>query len=298
MPAEVLVVDDGSKDETSSIVRRYSEKTPAIRLIIQKNGGPGAARNAGIADAKSEWIAFLDADDQWLPNRLELQMAMVARNSKLQWVAGSYLESRAGWTSLEGAARSQVSPEVRKQRESVILALEQLAGKTTLWTGTMLIRRDLLISSGGFNVTMRGCEDSDLWIRLALVAPEIGFVTEPLAVYTIAQSGSLTGTNARRIEPSQVDYIRRLGELVEKEKDRNIHPLLKQVLVANIDGYFWCLVKSGNGRLAKEFAATMRLAGLPRPGYKYRLMSQVPDRFVRLVRRLTGRSRSNNEKTE
>src|SRR5437773_3781756 len=71
-PLEVIVVDDGSTDDTPRVLAVYGDR---IRVIRQANRGPGAARNTGIAAARGEYVGFLDADDVWLPRKLELQMA-------------------------------------------------------------------------------------------------------------------------------------------------------------------------------------------------------------------------------
>ena len=77
--AEVFVVDDGSTDDTSALVESYVARYPKlIRYIPQANGGPGAARNTGLQAASSDWVAFLDADDWWKPEKLARQLAVLA----------------------------------------------------------------------------------------------------------------------------------------------------------------------------------------------------------------------------
>ena len=85
---EIIVVNDGSSDDTAEVVERFGG---AVRFIRQENAGASVARNTGIEAATSEWIAFLDADDEWLPNKLKLQTEHLERNPKLVWTTGNYI---------------------------------------------------------------------------------------------------------------------------------------------------------------------------------------------------------------
>ena len=82
---EIIVVDDGSKDGTGDAVRAFGDK---VNYIYQENAGVSVARNTALAAAKGEWIAFLDADDQWLPDKLEKQMQLLERKKGLKWCSG------------------------------------------------------------------------------------------------------------------------------------------------------------------------------------------------------------------
>ena len=77
---EVIVIDDGSTDHTAEILKNYMQQ---VQYIYQNNAGASAARNVGIKRATSKWIAFLDADDEWMPNKLEEQIQVVTRNKTL-----------------------------------------------------------------------------------------------------------------------------------------------------------------------------------------------------------------------
>lgn len=95
---EVLVIDDGSTDNTCEVLKAYGD---SIRYIHQENGGAGVARNRGLQEARGEWITFLDSDDLWLPHRLSLQMAVLERIPECKVLFGNFLVSENGQIILE-----------------------------------------------------------------------------------------------------------------------------------------------------------------------------------------------------
>ncbi|MEJ5260302.1 MAG: glycosyltransferase family A protein [Anaerohalosphaeraceae bacterium] len=176
---EIIVVDDGSTDRTAEVAAAFGDK---IRCIRQDNRGPGAARNAGIQAASGEWIAFLDADDEWLPDKLALQTEQLQKHPQLQWTCGNYIECLC-----QDGRRAPALPE---QRILAVLNGGQISPdylKTypkdlTGHTDTMLIRRSVLQEAGGFS-DLRRFEDLDLWLRIAYRHPQIGYTARPLAIH-------------------------------------------------------------------------------------------------------------------
>ena len=86
---EIIVIDDGSKDNTADVIRSYGDK---VILIQQENAGASVARNAGLKNASGDWIAFLDCDDEWLPEKLKLQSEHLARNPDLKWTYSNFFK--------------------------------------------------------------------------------------------------------------------------------------------------------------------------------------------------------------
>ena len=166
-PAEIIVIDDGSKDETSQIAREFNE---SVRCHSKPNGGPASARNQGIRVATGDWVAFLDADDQWLPDKLEKQLQLIREtgadmvSSDAILVLGSsaettWLRHTGIWPRLEGFLGARVLP---KPFEML------LRMGCFLLPSMVLVRKNCLMDAGLFDERMHGTEDIDLWLRLSL----------------------------------------------------------------------------------------------------------------------------------
>lgn len=177
---EIIVVDDGSRDNTAAVAAGFGER---VRLIRQDNAGASAARNAGIRAATGNWIAFLDADDEWLPEKLALQIEHLRRWPSLKWTTGNYIEClcESGYRApavTPAACRTKLGG--RAAAEDYLAAYRRgLAGHTD----TMLICRDLLERVGGFRAEQKRFNDLDLWLRIAYTEPTIGYLAEPLAIH-------------------------------------------------------------------------------------------------------------------
>jgi glycosyltransferase involved in cell wall biosynthesis len=188
-PREIIVVDDGSADNTIQVV---TSSSPRVRLIPQANAGASAARNAGINAATGDWIAFLDADDEWLPDRLAVQAELLTRHPDLVWVSGNYINC--------SCAENRQSPyeppqKIKKFLNGSDILDDYLVGYRFGLVGhtdTMLIRKDILIETGLFKVGQRKANDIDLWWRIAYRHPAVGYIAEPVAIYHLAVEGSIS----------------------------------------------------------------------------------------------------------
>ena len=166
-PVEIVVVDDRSSDGTGDAVESRFGRGGAVRVVRGSFGGAAAARNAGWRAATAPWIAFLDADDLWFPQKLETAAAALAAVPAAGWFF-----SDGAFRDLDGALHaSWLSwyadlPDLYAGRP-----VGPLLEVNFVLTSSVIARRDLLESLGGFDETMSHAEDVDLWIRLARRAP-------------------------------------------------------------------------------------------------------------------------------
>lgn len=168
VPHEVIVVDDGSKDTTRDVVAAI----PGVRLIAQNNAGPAAARNAGIAASSGDWLAFLDADDVWLPKKLRLQFEALAQESAAGMCSSDWVRSEAQ------APGEMVLSDIPIQR----FAWREIVRLNRFQTSTALVRRDIAEQVGGFRSAIDGTEDWDFWLRCARHTIDL-HLGAPLVVY-------------------------------------------------------------------------------------------------------------------
>ena len=177
---EVIVLDDGSTDDGAEIARRFDD--PRIRVIRQENSGVSAARNRGIEAARTDFIAFLDADDEWTPTHLETLLRLRGKYPLAGAYGTAYLIKRANLTiQVPSIDADGIPPE---PWEGLLPNYFKVAfpGPSPLSSSAVAVPKTILNEMGGFSTAAWYGEDVDVWGRIALRYP-IAFSRNGLAIY-------------------------------------------------------------------------------------------------------------------
>lgn len=274
-PREVIVIDNGSTDGSVEAVQAIAD--PRVRLLHEARRGPGPARNRGIAVASEAWLAFIDADDLWAPNHLEVLDALIARHPDCPLVGSGFR-----WATLPvsppPADRAAVNAPSRE--------IDFFAGKNCdrIWTSAVAARRGAVIAAGGFADFPAG-EDTDLWIHLALSGP-FAVSEAQTALYIRGNGGIMEARQAelRRAPPPPSPNFATIAALLGDPAHRARHAMLRAYGDMLRVRFARQLVYHGHGAAARDLLGGV--ASRRRGWWLWWSMSLVPRAVLRLGARV------------
>ncbi|HET7694289.1 MAG TPA: glycosyltransferase [Vicinamibacterales bacterium] len=200
---ELIVVDDGSKDNTAEIVKSLMREDGRIRLVQQANRGLAGARNTALRAARGEMLALLDSDDMWEPEFLGAQIAILDARPEVDIVTGN------GWY-LEGPRHGQLARPYPDPRPDPVLA--SIIGDEWSVFIMSVMRRRVYTAIGPFDEEMRSNEDYDFWLRAAIAGFTFARNDRPLGYYRV-RSDSLSASNVRMLR-GILHVYRKLGPVI------------------------------------------------------------------------------------
>ena len=202
-PFEVLIIDDGSNDGTKEWVK---ENFQDIKFIYQNNRGVSSARNKGIKYASGDWIAFLDSDDEWLPNKLYEQVKAIELNPEINFFHTNEIWIRNG---------VRVN-QMKKHKKYGGYIFEKCLDICRVSPSSSLIKKEIFDDIGMFDESLRVCEDYDLWLRIASKYPVV-FLDTPL-IYKYGGHG---------------DQLSKVNDGIESYRIQSLEKIIKSSVLSN-----------------------------------------------------------------
>ena len=236
-PKEIIIVDNGSTDQTYQMV---SSLFPEINYFIEKKRGVSAARNKGILESKSKWIAFLDSDDAWKPTKLEKQMEFSIFNQD---------KYRIIHTDETWYRNKKFLNQLKKHKKSGGNIFKNSVQLCCISPSSVVLKKQIFEEYGLFDENLEVCEDYDMWIRIT-AKEEVGFLDSPLVLKYGGHSDQLSkkfwGMDRFRIKSLEKNLK---NELFSKSQKINVLDILIEKLTIVSDG----ALNRGNKEIFKRY---------------------------------------------
>ena len=233
---EIIVVDDGSTDDSCALLKK---NYPGVRLLRQKQLGVSRARNTGINMAKGEWLAFLDSDDEWLPEKLEKQATRLCASDKPLVIHTNETWLRNG----------QPLKQLAKHRKYGGHIYQHCLALCLMSPSSIMIHRDVFAELGSFDEALPVCEDYDMWLRICSRYP-VAFLEQPLIIKHGGHKDQLSkkywGMDRFRI----LSLAKNLEQLTLEEADKQA---TIDILLSKIAIYLKGARKHGNKEMVEHF---------------------------------------------
>ena len=215
---EIMVINDGSTDKSAEKVQQFIDENPQlnIQLIHQENKGVSSARNAGLRLAKGEFIAFLDADDVWLPHKTKVMIKVLTENPEIDFLVALANDEQSGF------------PYIFNEKKLAEISMWKTIIRNVGPTPTAIFRRKVLENTGYFDENQRFAEDANYWLR----------ISEKNKMFVLGESLVITGSGKKSFGESGLS-----GNLPAMEKgfQKNLKEMLQQKRISAIEYFFFYL---------------------------------------------------------
>ena len=280
-PCELIVVDDGSTDGSLEELTALPPLPFPLRVLRQANAGQSAARNAAAREATGDYLAFLDQDDHWHPRHLEKLAAPLAADPDAGWAYSDFDEmDLAGHLVTRAFLRTLRLPHPKRT------IYECVAGDLMVLPSASLLRRDAFEQAGGFDETLSGYEDDDLFVRFFRLGWEHIFVPRPLVRFRIHANGS---SASPRFLESRMRYAAKLMAILPDDPRMLRYYVSKAIaprfFLTSLDDYVRaCSARDWEGA-RHALKAVNHFAVLRQPGLRlrYKLSWIQKPRFFRFL---------------
>lgn len=218
---EIVIVNDGSTDNSLEIVKKI--KDDRIRIIDKPNGGVSSARNRGIKEAKYEWIAFLDADDLWMKDKLRLVNNAINTNESCELILHAF--------ETNIIHKNKVITNIYKKEQGVLLSLIQaIVDGLKIQTSAVVVKKSLFEKNNDmyFRVGVNNSEDREVWYKLACLKVKTIYLPNMLSKYVVDDNvNSLTGNKNRKYHFLKMEE--NLSQFLDKLNDKEKAILVKHI---------------------------------------------------------------------
>lgn len=241
------IVDDGSTDDTQAVLNKYKNH-PKVIIHFQENAGVSAARNLAANQGHGAWISFLDSDDEWMPNKLEVQMKYLKDHPECHFLHSEELWIRNG---------VRVNPKI-KHLKSNDQIFERSLEFCIISPSTVILKRELFVKHKGFDKDFIVCEDFDLWLKV-LLTDTIGFISTPL----IEKHGGHSDQLSTKFVAMDYWRIKSLVNLYKSpEANESQKELIKKVILKKSELLLKSYIKYENKKSYNEIERALASIGL------------------------------------
>ncbi|HXY08748.1 MAG TPA: glycosyltransferase [Terriglobales bacterium] len=259
----IYVIDDGSTDDTEAVLRPYASR---VVCVHQTHAGQASARNQGIRLSNSPYVAFLDADDEWLPNKLERLIEVLRRDSRIGLVYSDCSTSGTGPSSGSRFASVGIPAGGR--------VFTQLLDNCNVFTPTVVVRRECLEDVGLFTESLPVGEDLNLWLRIA-ARWEVAVVPEVLAIRHSRPGGLSLTTSVDRKLSSGIALIEHVIQTCTHLRAHERHALRKSIANRHYEYGSYLLRNGDRGPCRHQMCQAIRRGRLD-----WRVLTKVAFSFL------------------